>query len=432
MERFSLFRHVTATLLGRLFCSSVAGVFIIRIISASLAYALFIIIGRTTTLEIYNRFAFLFTLVNFFGPVASLGATSLVFKRWPTLDSERSAEKTRFLSSMTVLVAVSGLIGSGFAVVFSFLGHGYEGNVVLVFLTSALVIILALTELFFAAFRVMHSVLVGVFVRELLWRTLFIAALAVASLTDTMLSLSVLVLLFCFVSLVALAIFMISSSSYLSLQELIRPNFEQLPPFPQIFTFSLLWLIAISGVHLDTLILSVRGPSTELGAFFSAQRTIQILYFFSQSIGAFAAPTVARNFALNDTKSITKQSRLAIAGGLVVTAPVAVIILLFSETILKLFRPEFSVYWPIIAALSAGPLVYTALGYHVIVPMYCGKETIYLYGRIFLLVLFVPLKLLAALYSDLTIYSLISSAEVILASIYGVIVAKRFCNISVI
>ena len=91
------------------------------------------------------------------------------------------------------------------------------------------------------------------------------------------------------------------------------------------------------GIQLDTLLLSIRGPSTELGAFFSAQRIVQVLYFFSQSIGIFASPIVASDFARKDFASITRQSRLAALGGLVITVPSALFLILFSDHILASF-----------------------------------------------------------------------------------------------
>ena len=414
----------------RLINPGVMGVFCIRVVSAVLAYTLFAAVGHTTSLETYNQFAVLFTLMNFMGPIGSLGSTPLVFKYWPIFNFEGRRGRTEFLSSLVRLVFVSGLIASAAAVLFSL--RSVHESYSLYGLIAFSVLVLALTELFFAVFRITRSVLMGVLVRELLWRLLFIGGLAIAYYFDFLFSITAITALFLLVNLFTLVIFLVGSRSYLSLSLLARPTATLLPPTSQIATFFFLSLLGIASVHLDTLLLSVRGPSTELGAFFSAQRTIQVLYFFSQSIGVFASPIVANNFASEDFSSITRQSRLATLGGLVITVPSALFLILFSDHILGLFRPEFRDYWPIVAALSVGPLVYTALGYHSIIPTYCGEEKRYLFGQIIILVLLVPIKLLAILYSSLMVYSVICSIEIVLTSLFGAFISGRYCKVPVL
>jgi O-antigen/teichoic acid export membrane protein len=416
--------------LHRIINPGVIGVFCTRIVSAVLAYAVFAAVGHTTSLETYNQFAVLFSLVNFMGPIGSLGSTPLVFKYWPTLASEGRRDKILFLSSLIKLVFLSALIASALAVLFSL--RSIQGSYTLYGLIASSVLVLALTELFFAVFRITRSVLAGVLVRELLWRLLFISALTIAYGFGFQLSITEVAALLFFVNLITLVVFLLSSKSYLSLRLLACLPAPLLPPTSQIATFFLLSLVGIAVIQLDTLLLSVRGPSTELGAFFSAQRIVQVLYFFSQSIGIFASPIVATDFARKDFASITRQSRLAALGGLVITVPSALFLILFSDHILALFRPEFKDYWPIIVALSVGPVVYSALGYQSIIPTYCGEERRYLLGRIIIIILFIPTKLILALYSPLLVYSVVCSGEIILTSLFGVVISSRYCKVPAI
>jgi O-antigen/teichoic acid export membrane protein len=230
-------------------------------------------------------------------------------------------------------------------------------------------------------------------------------------------------------NLITLGVFLVGSKNYLHLRLLLRPSARLLPPNSQIATFFLLSLIGIASVHLDTMILSIRGPSTELGAFFSAQRAIQILYFFSQSIGVFASPIIAADFARGDLANITRQSRMAALGGLVITLPAAIFLGLLSGQILSLFRPEFGDYWAIVVALSIGPVIYAALGYHSIIPAYCGEEKRYLLGRIIIITLLIPVKLIVVVHSTLLIYSIVCSVEIILAALFGAIMASNYCKV---
>jgi O-antigen/teichoic acid export membrane protein len=413
--------------LRRMINPGVVGVFCTRIISAGLAYALFAAVGHTTSLETYNQFAVLFSLMNFMGPIGSLGSTPLVFKYWPAFANEGRRGRTEFLSSLIKLVFLSALIASAVAVLFSL--RSIHGGYALYAIIAVSVLVLALTELFFAVFRVTRSILAGVLVRELLWRLLFIGVLAIAYRFDFLFSITAVTTLFLFANLLTLVIFLVGSRDYLSPTVLAGPTAKFLPPTSQITTFFLLSLLSIASVHLDTLLLSIRGPSTELGAFFSAQRTIQVLYFFSQSIGVFASPIVASEFARGELANITRQSRLAALGGLVVTVPSALFLILFSNYILGLFRPEFKDYWPIIAALSVGPVVYTALGYQSIIPTYCGEEKRYLLGRIIIIVLLIPIKLVAVIFSSLMVYSIICSLEIVVTSLFGAFVSSRFCKV---
>jgi O-antigen/teichoic acid export membrane protein len=412
--------------LFRVISPGVIGVFCIRVISAILAYTLFAAVGHTTSLQTYNQFALLFTIMNFMGPIGSLGSTPLVFKYWPTFASEAGRSRAAYLSSLIKLVLLSGLIASVVAVIFSLRIHG---SFPLYGLIAISVLVLALTELFFAVFRVTRSVLIGVLVRELLWRLLFISGLAIAYYFHFLLSILAVIALLLTVNLFTLILFLVGSRPYLSVSLLARPMAALLPPTSQIATFFLLSLLSIASVHLDTLLLSIRGPSTELGAFFSAQRTIQVLYFFSQSVGVFASPLVASEFVKNNFASITKQSRLAALAGLVITVPSALFLVSFSDQILALFRPEFKDYWPIIAALSVGPVVYTALGFQSIIPAYCGEEKRYLAGRMIIIITLIPIKLIAIAYSSLIVYSVICSIEIILTALFGVIISSRYCKV---
>jgi O-antigen/teichoic acid export membrane protein len=416
--------------LHRIINPGVLGVFCVRVASAGLAYALFAAVGHTTSLETYNQFAVLFSLMNFMGPIGSLGSTPLVFKYWPAFGNAESQGRTEFLSSLIKLVFLAGLMASAVAVLFSL--RSVHGSYGLYGTIACSVLVLALTELFFAVFRVTRSVLAGVLVKELLWRLLFLGVLAIAYRYHFLISITAVTTLFLFANLFTLVIFLVGSRSYLSLKLLVRPTATLLPPTSQIATFFLLSLISIATIHLDTLLLSVRGPSTELGAFFSAQRIIQVLYFFSQSIGIFASPVVASDFAKKDFANITRQSRLAALGGLVITVPSALILILFSDQILGLFRPEFKDYWPIIAALSVGPIVYTALIYQSIIPIYCGEEKRYLLGRITIIVVLIPIKLITITYSPLLVYSVVCSMEIILTSLFGAFISSRYCKVAIV
>ena len=405
----------------------VIGVFCIRVVSAGLAYGLFVAVGHTTNLETYNQFALLFTLINFVGPIGALASTPLVFKYWPTLTD---IGKTAFVSSLARTVLVAGSLAAGAAAIFS--ARSIQGGALLYAITAACVLIVAFTELFFAVFRVTRAMLTGVLVRELLWRLLFISIIMAASFSGLLLSTTSVTALLLAVNLVTLTIFIAGTRTYLSLKVMVQPSVASLPPASQIATFFFLSLLSIASVHLDTLLLSVRGPSTELGAFFSSQRTIQILYFFSQSIGVFASPRVASDFASKNLSGITHQSRLAALGGLAITLPSALFLIVFSQQILGLFRPEFREFWPIIVALSIGPVVYTALGYQSIIPTYCGEERRLLLGRVIILVALIPIKLIVVLYSSLLMYSIVCSIEIVVTSLYSAFISSRYCKVPVL
>src|ERR1700685_4523938 len=98
IHRFMSFRRIVNP--------GVIGVFCTRVVSAGLAYALFAAVGHTTSLETYNQFAVIFSLMNFMGPIGSLGSTSLVFKYWPALGSKGRRGRTEFLSSLIKLVFI--------------------------------------------------------------------------------------------------------------------------------------------------------------------------------------------------------------------------------------------------------------------------------------------------------------------------------------
>jgi O-antigen/teichoic acid export membrane protein len=406
-----------------------ATAFVIRILSAVLAYGLFILVARVSSLNEYEDFAFVFTLIGFFGPLASLGGASLAFKNLSHIindeDNYVALKKVKYIIVTTILGA---FVFSFFAISILYLRAESIKNEFQVLILAVLVLLSGLTEIFFAFNRMIVDTKISLVLKEIIWRIFFILTVLVLYKFNTIsieslisaLGFSYLVM---FISLFWRVKNTVLTSMKVKLDwNVIHRN--------EMLVYLSLSILGMAFVHIDNLIIGALMPSGNYGAFFSAQRVIQVIYFFSQSIGVFAGTTVTIAYKKGDLKSITRMSRLSaiVAGGFALLT--SLIIAYFSGDILSLFKKEFATESLILIILLIGPVIYTFGGYHSIIPTFCGAETQYLKWRLCLILFFISLKLLVVLNGNLLIYALVVSFEACAVTFLGMYISKFRCNIS--
>lgn len=405
-----------------------ASAFFIRILSAGLAYFLFVFVARVSSLHEYESFAFAFTLVGFLGPLASLGGAAVAFKHLSHIIHDKSdpsrLEKANYMIFST-------LVGS---ILFSLIAFGAlwfqdiaNHNVLKLLLISVLILFSGLTEVLFAFNRMMIDTKVSLIYKEIVWRVFFITVVYLLSYFHAVSTINL-------ISTLALSYFAMVSGMAWRVRHIILESmstkFKWKVIHPkEVFVYMSLSVAGMAFVHIDNLIVGSIMPQNSLGVFFSSQRVTQVIYFFSQSIGVFAGAAVTIAFRNGSFDHITKMSRLSglVAGFFALLT--ALVIALFSSEILSLFRPEFASQSGILVLLLIGPVVYAFGGYHSIIPSYCGGEEVYLKVRVYIALLFVVLKVLIAKFSDIYVYSLMVSLEACVLTLAGIWISNSKCKI---
>lgn len=402
--------------------------FMVRVASALASYILFVLVARAGSLEQYETFAFIFTLIGFFGPLANLGGVGIIFKHLSNHAKNNSEESRR----KTKLILLTTFLGSIFfsivAVLVFFSNDQYSFDFRWILFVIGLVFLSGYIEILFAFNRIAAGAKSSLAIKELLWRGFFLLGLFFLKQVSHININSLLVLLtFAFTISAATLLYRIKDDL---LAVMPTRDFLASIPLNDFITFSALSAIGMALVHVDNIIVGSIMPASTLGAFFSSQRVIQVLYFFSQAIGIFAATVVRNAYQEQNLAAIKKSSRLnaVLAGSGAILS--GLVIAFFSPEILSLFRPEFADQCLVLVVLLIGPVFFALGGYHSIIPVYCGAESVYLKYRLICFVVFLFFKIWLATFASILIYASVVSLEAIVITAIGVFISKYHCKIS--
>lgn len=406
--------------------------FSIRIICAALSYLMFIAVGHVTDAAAYRDFAFLFTVVGFCAPMATLGSNQTVYKYLSMMVHEDHAEKYAFTRHVLRIVAVGIVLFALIAAVLITFGLSVRPSPVVYVLILATLALGAVGEILSAFYTVLGSVVMSVTFREMIWRVVLIAGVLLLYLVQGTVTLVELCIVF-FLSYLAMAVaFSIRMREWLARTREAAGKLVMEIPRRQFWSFLGLAAVGMAIVHLDTLILGLAQQSTGLSAFFSAQRTTQVVLFFGQSVALIAGPIVSKEYALGNYHEITKLSRKTVVLAGLPTLALAGLIAVFASPIMGLFRPEFTGYAPLLQILLVGPLLLTLGGLHTVIPTFCGGEHIYLKWRLILIAAMIPIKVAVAMWGTPMEYALVVALDVLAITIMGLTVSRVSCRVPAI
>ncbi|MFC7738421.1 lipopolysaccharide biosynthesis protein [Roseomonas sp. GCM10028921] len=402
-----------------------ATAFGMRLCAAAMAYLTFALIGRVTDIEGFSRFALVFSAVGFLGPVSSLGQDALLLRNLPgiTADGDRGWRDLVRSCARTLLlgIAIWGSIGLAYGLYV--LGPSEPW---LVALLVALTASNGILELLFAIQRGCGSILPGILSREILWRVTFIAGISVLWFFQTTASATMLALAYLLGLLTSMAAFL----AYV-IPRWIRAGSAQPGPAadqsrPSAGAYFGINLIGHATPQIDMLVLglTIAHAGTEIGAYFSAQRIIQILYFFAYGIAITITPQIPLAWQRRDIPEMVRLSRTVSRGAGACVLLVSIGLMLFAGPLLGLFKPEFSFYGHFLVILALGPLFSTLGGLHTVIAPMCGGEVAYLRLRIAVVVTATVLKVIAGFQGSLILFAAISATEAALTAAVGVILAR--------
>lgn len=401
-------------------------VFAMRGGSAFLAYVMLALIARHSTTGDYGHFAFIFSLTGFLGPLSALGQESVAFKYIPGFKPEFRRLAMINLRYLALGVGIFPAIGA------VALTHSFEAATTSLLVAVAILIAASgMSEYLFAVQRAFGSLYRAMFAKEVLWRLVFIGlvgAQLLARPTDDIgaseLSYFYLAALLC--SLVMFGAFFTGRWAKTSPPSSPAP-FAVTRVQVGVF-FSLAFLTAAS-MQIDTLVLGLVTNGANLGAYFSAQRAMQLLQFFSYSFGMVVAPAVAAAAAGRDFSQIAHLSRRMSQYSGICVAIAAAVFVVEAPTILGIFNPAFRDQANVLRILCLGPLISSVCGMHYWVPTLCGLEREYLAWRLTALAVFCCLKVAIAMWGGILAFAFLSAVEMSAVALIGVVLARRRCGI---
>lgn len=320
-----------------------------KVVSAGLTFLMFMLLARVLSEVEYGLFASMFALGSIGAIAALFGQHTFSIKTLSALGIEaEGATDRRATLRRSYQIALSGVA----VVVGLLLGGGLIANSVgfgidMRYLIGAcmLVLPLAMAELVSHQYRAFGAIVWALAPRDMAWRGIIVlACLGTAVLpflfTDALSAMAT-------VSGVLLVVVSLQMVSMLMRH---RDRFAA-PAAPQPVTAmpwsvtSWMWLASLGtmGASLNLSASAVFLPADQVGAYFAAQKTAQLLQLPIIAINMVAAPAFARMYSKGDfdgLRAVGRKLAMLIAGPLAIGAAIMV---LFAAQLLSLFNPAFAV-----------------------------------------------------------------------------------------
>lgn len=355
---FTFFRQAFRSRLSR----GAAVTFGIRVAGAGLLYALHVLLARWMGTEGYGVYVFAISWTSFLAELGALGIPNAALRFVPTYRSDgRVRDLWAFLRTgrVSVFAATAGLsaLATGGVLVLPASGFSTEALILGFWLAPLLALVAFETQvlrasnrfaLSYAPNQVLRPLGIGAGAAGLLWLTGSVSPIGVLLCTAL-------------IFLGALIVQQRGTRGTLP----VAPG-TLFPPRARRWLGVALPLLLTSGFHLvvkktDIFLIGAVLGAEEVGIYFAAMRTAQVVTFVGFAVEAVAGPLIARLYHDEDDALQSTVSRLAHwyfwptlagAGGLVV----------FGGPILSLFGTAFTSGWPVMCAFLAGLLANAATG----------------------------------------------------------------------
>ncbi|PWC26570.1 hypothetical protein CR165_22485 [Pseudoroseomonas aestuarii] len=396
-----------------------------RFLSAGLGYLLFALAARVTDVAGFNDFALIFAAVGLFGPVATLGQDQQMLRVLPILQKHGQVGYRKALRRAARMVGLGVILCTAAAGLYGWMSLADPSASVLCFL-AVLVVANGLTEFLFGADRGSGSVLGAVAAREILWKLVLLVPMAVLWFLAVEVSAATLAAFYALGLAASLALFLFSIARWWRRAPPERDGETAAAVPGSSVALLLLSLVSQAGVQVDTLVLGIAAgfQGAELGAYFAAQRLTQLLYFIPFGVNMTNAPRIPVAWAQGDVREIVRLSRQASRGMGAAVLLVALVLVLFREEAMSLFRPEFAAFSLVLILLSASPVVAALAGMNHVIPAMCGGEVGYARARIVVFLMALAAKLVAAWAASLLAVAAINVLEAVAIGAVGVLSSR--------
>ncbi|MEO8759175.1 MAG: oligosaccharide flippase family protein [Devosia sp.] len=377
-------RSELRTLLRTGLSKSLVSLFI-KVATAGLTYAMYVILSRVMGVTEYGYFAFGLSLATILAIGANFGQQTAILRYWPeemvagrpgkALDALRSG------GALTIIVGVG--VTLALLAVSAVTGAVGGGPVLHLYAAAALILPLALAEYWSSALRAQGSVWTGLSPRDLIWRLAL--PVAVVALWYAGVSLSGWAALLLTAAVLALS---------LALQYLLAGarHYEIAAGTAGLKTywtehgrasrsFFLGTVLDSAALNIDIIFVGLLVAPAAAGVYFNAFRTAGLLTLFMFAITLVVAPMVSQHFHADEMRKAQAITALCAWAGFLFSLVVFAGFLLFGDQVMSLFGGNNRQGTLLLIILSVGLLFDAATGPSRIVMMMTGHERDYV--RIF-------------------------------------------------
>ena len=357
----------------------------IKVATAGLTYAMFVILSRVMGVTEYGYFAFGLSLATILSIGANFGQQTAILRYWPEAmvagQPQKAIEALRSGGAITIIAGLA--VALALAAVSAVAGAVGPGPVLHLYAAAALILPLALAEYWSSALRAQGSVWTGLSPRDLVWRLAL--PLAVVALWYAGVSLS---------GWAALLLTAVVLALSLALQYLLARarHYEIAAGTTGLWSywgehgkasrsFFLGTVLDSAALNIDIIFVGLLVAPAAAGVYFNAFRTAGLLTLFMFAITLVVAPMVAQHYHAGEMRKAQAITALCAWAGFVFSLAVFAGFLLFGEQVMSLFGGNGAEGTLLLIILSIGLLFDAATGPSRIVMMMTGHERDYV--RIF-------------------------------------------------
>lgn len=392
--------------LGRSFAS-----LLIKVATAGLTYAMYVVLSRGMSAEDYGYFAFGLSLATVLSIGASMGQQTAILRYWPEdhvagrTDGARLA--LRAGGALTVIAGIAVTLGLvAFATGVALL---HLGPVAHFYAAATLVLPMALAEYWSSALRAQGSVWTALVPRDLVWRLATPAAALLVFALGMGLGgwQALLITAAILAAALVLQVLLAEARGYL-----IRPDGNGLGTYWHERGRASRWFLAgtlvdSAALNLDTIFVALLLAPAAAGVYFNAFRTAGLATLFMFAITLVVAPMLSQHYHSGDMRKAQAVTALCAWAGFAFSLAVFFFFVLFGRPVLSLFGDHTAEGYWVLIILSVGLLADAATGPSRIVMMMTGHERDYV--RVFSLVMLVGLAIEVAV---IPVFGLIGAALV--------------------
>lgn len=360
---------------------------LIKVATAGLTYAMYVVMSRLMGEAEYGYFAFGLSLATVLAIGASMGQQTAILRYWPEETVAGHGDKAlAALRAGGALTVIAGLGISAALLLVSLVVQIFGDAarpVAHLYASAALVLPMALAEYWSSALRAQGSVWTALVPRDIIWRVAapvtVVGVFAFGGAVDGWVAL--LVTAATLVLALGLQYGAAGGRGYE-----IAPGFAEIGAYWRERGAASRWfligtVIDSAALNMDIIFVGLLVTPESAGTYFNAFRTAGLLTLFMFAITLVVAPMVARHYHAGEMRKAQAVTALCAWAGFLFSLVVFVGFWFFGDVILSLFGGAQEGGWLILMLLSTGLLFDAATGPSRIVMMMTGRERDYV--RIF-------------------------------------------------
>ena len=333
----------------------------IKIVSAGLIYAMFVLLARVTTVAEFGKFGVGFNLASFLAIIASCGVHVGINRWWPEYlakSQPRLASASFFWGLRVTVIASVGLATATAALIGTFAAISGAVDYYLI-AAGALLIPLALADYLANTLRSQGSIWWAQLPKDVLWRLIGCGIAIYIALNSEQLTASdalwLLALSLALLTMIQLVMAARTARAVVANDSSLLDATTERATW--IATSGPLWggaLLAAMVQYIDVLLVGAFVSVEKSAEYFAAVRTVNIIGLMHVAATLVCAPIISRTVHSNQLAELQHIFKVVAALVGVSTLVIILMLLVLGPFLLSLFGPAFDGGYPILIILAVG------------------------------------------------------------------------------